>query len=282
MRLEAKIVEAKVILEEAITRFQPRAVFALYSGGHDSVTATHLAFNSIRVDAAVHVNTGIGVEATRVHVRSICSQYGWRLLEYRAADNINKDGLPDPQIYKNLVLEHGFPGPHGHGMMYARLKERQIRRLVREHKQHVRDKIMLISGCRQEESIRRMGHTRKMQVDGARVWVAPLIQFTKHDIREYLCFHSIAHNPVVERLGMSGECLCGAFAKPGELDRIRLHYPDSAAEIDAIQSDVTAAGYPWSWEQGPPEWYLKYKDGQDFLSDDFMPLCMSCPSRRGA
>lgn len=30
---------------------------------------------------------------------------------------------------------------------------------------------------------------------------------------------------------MSGECLCGAFAKPGELDEIRFWYPAMADEL---------------------------------------------------
>ena len=56
---------------------------------------------------------------------------------------------------------------------------------------------------------------------------------------------------------MSMECCCGAFAKPGELDEIRFWFPDFAAEIDALETEVTAAGHKppfnqWGHGQGKP------------------------------
>jgi hypothetical protein len=52
---------------------------------------------------------------------------------------------------------------------------------------------------------------------------------------------------------MSGECLCGAFAEPDELDQIRFWAPEVAEEIDGLAAEVTAAGnasaerYRWGW-----------------------------------
>lgn len=43
---------------------------------------------------------------------------------------------------------------------------------------------------------------------------------------------------------MSGECLCGSFAKPGELDEIGEWFPDVAATIRALETEVRAAGFP--------------------------------------
>jgi len=59
------------------------------------------------------------------------------------------------------VRENGFPGAHGHRFMYSKLKERQVRRIVREHKSD--GPVMLISGARQEESTRRMGTAQPIQ-----------------------------------------------------------------------------------------------------------------------
>ncbi len=53
------------ILAEAVERFRPVAVFALFSGGHDSLCAAHLASRTTRFDGCVHIDTGIGVPATR-------------------------------------------------------------------------------------------------------------------------------------------------------------------------------------------------------------------------
>jgi len=64
-------------------------------------------------------------------------------------------------------------------------------------------------------------------------------------------------NGVSVRLGMSGECLCGANAKPGELDRVREHAPAAAAHIDDLANRARANGVPapfdiWGHGQGKP------------------------------
>jgi hypothetical protein len=51
---------------------------------------------------------------------------------------------------------------------------------------------------------------------------------------------------------MSGECLCGAFAKPGELEMIRFFFPDTAAEIDELERKAKAAKKHCVWGTRPP------------------------------
>jgi hypothetical protein len=41
---------------------------------------------------------------------------------------------------------------------------------------------------------------------------------------------------------MSGDCLCGAYAKPGELAEVGLFYPTVAARLRALQDEAKAAG----------------------------------------
>jgi hypothetical protein len=67
---------------------------------------------------------------------------------------------------------------------------------------------------------------------------------------------------------MSGECLCGAFAQEGELERIRLWYPDTAAEIDQLESDVRAAGHP--------EPFCRWGHGKGKPTEKTGKLCTSC------
>src|SRR5690348_13552774 len=98
-------------LDLIITRFKPIAVFGLFSGGHDSFSATYIASQHPAFTAAVHINTGIGVAATREYVRETCRNRSWKLLEYAAAENTNAKGEPDPQIYRDMVIRDGFPGP---------------------------------------------------------------------------------------------------------------------------------------------------------------------------
>lgn len=213
-------------LDKAIRMIDPIAVFGLFSGGHDSFSSAFVASQHPRFTAAVHINTGIGIEATSEYVRQTCRDRSWPLLEYFAASNVNAKGYPDPQLYDDLVRDFGFPGPAKHGKMYNRLKERQLRRLERDFGADCRGKkerrVMYVSGCRTQESERRMANTEELQVDGRRAWCAPIHDCSKCDTSDILVSAKQPRNIVVDLIHKSGECLCGAFARPGELEELNL------------------------------------------------------------
>lgn len=243
-------------IDAAIKKHDPIAVLGLFSGGHDSFSATYCASFHPNFSAAIHINTGIGVEATRRYVRDTCHARSWRLIEYLAADNRNAKGEHDPQSYEKLCLKYGFPGPYGHGMMYARLKQRALQRLARLFGANCRGKykhrIMLISGCRSEESRRRMGNTEEVQIDGQRIWVAPIHDWTKLDTSHCLEYAKQERNLVVDLIHKSGECLCGAFAKEGELEELNEFdlTRDAYNEIKRIEGLVKPV-HGWGWGEKP-------------------------------
>lgn len=257
-------------LDQAISDHNPDHVIALVSGGHDSVAMLHYVLD--RIDFVCHINTGIGIPQTREHVKSVCTEWGVELKTYAAFENTNKDGLPDPQVYEDIVRKYGFPGPGSHRFMYARLKERPLRVMMREHP----GVKLLVTGVRSAESQRRMGNVKPIQVESKnRIWVAPCHDWTSDDQAEYMDAHRIPKNPVKECLGMSGECLCGAFAKPGELDRIRQHFPDVADRIEQIENQVINVDrhFGWGWEDKPP---ASYPGPFDPLSEVDRVLCTGC------
>jgi hypothetical protein len=100
---------------------------------------------------------------------------------------------------------------------------------------------------------------------------------SKIDVNRYVAEKELPRNPVVEHLHMSGECLCGAYAKPGELDEIGLFYPHVKARIESLEKQVAAAGFPWRWEEkGPPKWWRDARKGQMDMFNEFAPLCAGC------
>ena len=280
--------KAVKVLEEAVETYKPKAVFGLFSGGHDSLTATYIASLHPSFTAAVHINTGIGIEATRDFVRNTCAKRNWKLLEYKATENTDAEGNPDPQNYEDMVLEHGFPGPFMHTKMYNRLKERQLRRLERDFKATPDEPVIYVSGVRSQESVRRMRHTKICQPEGRRIWVAPIHDFTKDDCGDVIKSAGLEFNPVVLHTGKSGECLCGAYAHPGELAEMKFWEETRPAHdrIIELEKKVRAAGFPWGWEEAPPEWWSEKKAGQAFMleydTDTPQHLCWSCNKREEA
>lgn len=306
MQNNDKINHAYAILDRAYAAHTPSRTFAMFSGGYDSLVTAHVtatwAMDRGYPFSVGHINTGTGIEETRDYVIATCLHYGWELKEYKAIENQKADGTPDPQDYAALVREHGFPGPWMHRKMYSQLKERQIERMIRDHKQRAHDCIMLTSGKRIQESARRMRTTTQdFEKLGGTLWANPIRHWTKDDVLDYKELHSLPNNIVVDWLHRSGECNCGAFAQPGELADIELFFPKTGCWLRQLEREVRAAGFPWGWEDAPPEWWKKIPGmtperwasmnrkeqlallkGQTNMWDSLLgesPLCSSCDAR---
>ncbi|HEX5324408.1 MAG TPA: phosphoadenosine phosphosulfate reductase family protein [Capsulimonadaceae bacterium] len=269
---EKPLYEPSEILLDAVERYQPTHIFGMFSGGRDSLVACHMASYLQGFSGCFHANTGIGIERTREYVRQTCRDYGWHLVE-----------LHPPKTYEEFVSEFGFPGPAMHGMVYNRLKERCVRDLVRIHKQNRHDNIMLVSGIRQQESRRRMGYDDPTQKRDSQIWVNPIFYWSRERRDLYIKSEGLPCNPVADALGMSGECLCGAFAgskgelPESELRRIAIIDSSVPKEIERLSRIAKAHGKPCRWGYAPPrENERDIREALELEGQTFMPLCSSC------
>jgi 3'-phosphoadenosine 5'-phosphosulfate sulfotransferase (PAPS reductase)/FAD synthetase len=257
--------EPSEIISEAMTH-NPVAIYAAFSGGDTSRVVAHWMMENVKGCRIFHANTGIGIEATTINVRETCSEYGWPLDEVSAADDCG-------MIYDEIVKKYGFPGPGQHIKMYSQLKERPVRLLVKRAKRKRRDKVMIATGIYKDESLNRMGYSQQqINFVGSQMWVNPFYWWPKDRFMDYLETHQIRRNPVSEILGMSGECLCGAFAHKGEKSLVRIVCPKTADRIDQLEKDVRAAGHNWGWEDKPPK-------AESAPANDmplFQPFCTGC------
>jgi len=244
----------------------------MLSGGHDSICACFIASQHPKFDgAAHHIDTGIGAKRTRAFVEELCRDMGWKLLVYKSLET-----------YEKFVSISGFPGPGFHGHVYNRLKDRCVRMIVKAQK----ERVALITGCRSAESERRMGHVEPVKIGEAskrtgqvrekrRIWTAPIHDWTVEMQKEFMDAYALPRNPIkLSPLGMSGECFCGAFARPYEINLIRQFAPDVAAEIDRLSVIAEANGKHCVWGTRPPRASKKQ------LKLEFTgPLCSSCDQR---
>lgn len=263
-----KVAEAHAVVDEALEAHLDghalTATVVLFSGGNDSTTLAHIFRD--RATHAAHANTTIGVERAREFVRETCAAWGLPLLE--------RSG---PRTYADLVVESGgFPGPAMHFRMYQRLKERALREVRRELITNARrERVLFIAGRRRTESARRSVIPAHERIDSV-IWASPLVDWTAADLAAYRAAYDVPRNPVADALGMSGECLCGAFAEPGEFERIAAIDPDAAEHILAIEHALHAAGHEgprcrWGWGA--------YRADPDAQPPKTGPLCSSCDAR---
>lgn len=268
-----KVDEALEIIDQAVRKHGPSHVFACFSGGHDSLTASHLASRHPSFSGAFHANTEIGIEMTREFVRETCDREDWRLVEHRPSD------LEGGYTYDELVLEMGFPrGPQSHNRCLFYLKQRAMNRLVRDHKEDHYDRIGLVTGIRRQESNRRMNAdmSEPCTRDGAKVWINPIIDWSAADCTRYIEACDLERNEVVDNLHRSGECLCGALANPKELHLIEALYPQAAEHIRCLERACSEKGLvddEWAKSSHPGKTWQEVKEEELETSPQ---LCMDC------
>lgn len=250
------VAEARHIVEEAALTHGPiEAIFLMLSGGNDSMVLLDVCKGM--ADAIVHINTGIGIPETNQFVRDVVRPIRLPFHE-----------MHPPVPYRDIVLGTGrgarpdgggalfggFPGPGSHHFIYTRLKERCVEQLIRDHRTKRGQRFMLLTGIRNAESQRRMGYAHATDRKGGQVWVNPLIRWSNDLMREYRTTRNLPVNEVTKHLHMSGECLCGAFAHPGELEEIGFFYPEFVARIRALEAEARDRGLrACRWGERAPE-----------------------------
>lgn len=260
LRVQALEAQSRQIVQDALTYYRRgRTVTArcvLFSGGNDSTTLAHM-FRDYATHA-VHVDTTVGIQQTRDYVRETCEAWGLPLIVRRPPDSYRDLvlGRVRTKSTGEAVWPGGFPGPGGHAFIYGRLKERALD-LVRHDLGVAGSRtecVLWLAGRRRQESDRRVD-VPLYESDGTVIWASPLALWTKLDLNTYRLMHGdVPRCQASDLIHMSGECLCGSFAKPGELEEIRAWFPETAAMLDQLQEEVRAAGLvrePWAvWGHG--------------------------------
>ncbi len=267
--------EPDEITMAALEEFEPVAVYALTSGGNDSSAVAHWAASNLpSFDGLLHIDTTIGVRETQEYVRTLAKHLDVAV----AVESRGNDGAG----YEELVRQFGFPGPGFHGLPYALLKERPLRRVVRRAKEgHSRfAKVAFLSGARRQESQIRMGLTKPVGHVSSQLWINPFFDYSGAQLAEYRRTAGIPVNDVAALLGKSGECYCGAFAKPGELeDTSALGFPDVERTIRRLEGIMRREGHrACRWGERPPPDIAKAQReaGQLELLNPSMPMCAGC------
>jgi 3'-phosphoadenosine 5'-phosphosulfate sulfotransferase (PAPS reductase)/FAD synthetase len=276
--------ESIAVIDEAFGR-GAEVMAPLLSGGHDSFSAVYLASKHPKFDGNVfHIDTGIGSKITRAFVDDICFENRWNLIVSKS-----------PSTFEMFVRERGFPGPGMHQWAYVRLKERCIRMIM---KFYGKANVALITGCRSQESSRRMGHVEPIKigeiakkktinalggveielkvVNKRRYWIAPCHGWSTLQQHNFMNAEDLPRNPIKQTpLGMSGECFCGSFARPNEIQMVRQFVPDVAQEIDRLAIIAKDCGKHCTWGTRPDK-------RKGIVAAPTGPLCNSCDVRATA
>lgn len=264
-RRQEDVAEALAVLDQAADEHGLASIYALFSGGHDSLTSTAIASYHHLFRGVVHINTGIGIAETREFVWNTCHDRDWPLIEAKTE-----------RRYEDLVLfRGGFPhGNQSHNSMLFYLKQQPLNRWFKT----IRGKVGLVTGIRKQESVRRMGAGISVPIrpDGRKVWLSPILDWSKVDCGRLIAAEGLARNRVVDFLHRSGECLCGALAQEAEIHEIAAWFPDETARIQALERECERRGLVACVWAGRAARSLNEGQQGLFPKSDYAPLCTSC------
>lgn len=208
-------------------------VVSLLSGGKDSFACAKRLEQENRLLACAAIHTGIATPDWQDSVTALCKSQNWPLHIIKTTDS-----------YDRIVLKYGFPGPAQHGMFMNYLKGRAIRVFKK-----LFPGTMLASGVRAAESNRRALSTKPLSTfEGVQI-IAPIYDWTTEQTWEFARSFEYKRPRAYSTLQISGDCLCGAFARPDEREAIAYWYPEINARFNALESqlDQTKESSKWGW-----------------------------------
>lgn len=276
------------IMEQSDLQHRPGLRTVLFSGGDDSAVVAHLAKRKYGDIICLHLDTGVGLQATRDHVENLKDLLGINLQVYSALENTRADGTPDPQVYAEHVRMWGFPGRGAHSRWaVARYKQRSISRFRRDHE--AQNPIAYLTGIRAEESTNRkfLAETKgPIEAKGNEIYVNPIMFWPDTKKYEYLDRFGIPRNPVKAQLcSISGDCLCGAMGSWQEWEMISAIFPDdpTVIMIEGLRQEMRDRGIDTDWSEPPPPGtfpdYEPLVDEIDDLPFIEKTFCNSCIRR---
>lgn len=210
-------------------------VYSLFSGGKDSFATAKYLQEQDRLAAVVLLDTGISVPNWEETTREIAEKQGFNVEVYKT-----------PIRYEWLVWKYGFPGAGFHQLAMTYLKGRGVVEFRKAHPESV-----LASGVRMSESSRRAINTKEWShFEGVPVW-APIYDWSTEKVVQYNKQFEYSKPRSYITLGVSGDCLCGAYAMSHEREALSTHYPaidERIVKLERMCRDrFTGKKCSWGW-----------------------------------
>jgi 3'-phosphoadenosine 5'-phosphosulfate sulfotransferase (PAPS reductase)/FAD synthetase len=230
----------------------------LVSGGKDSFTTAEVVNEAGKLRKVIALETHISTPDWKPFLMKTCEERRWPLEFYAT----------QPNAYEDFVLRYGFPGPSKHSWVMRVLKGRAIREYRRMNPDGV-----LASGVRADESVKRAASTRPVgQWEGVPI-LAPIYDWTTEETWAFFNERGFERAPGYSTLQISGDCLCGAYAREGEPEAIKFWYPAMWQRFEALKEAVR--------EKHPTrcDWGCGWKQKAKPKTKDESMVCVECAPR---
>jgi 3'-phosphoadenosine 5'-phosphosulfate sulfotransferase (PAPS reductase)/FAD synthetase len=208
-------------------------IFALFSGGRDSLVALHLAYRVARAlklkIVALHVDTTISTPGNIEYVKFICEKLG-----------VNLKILRPKRDYFTLVRKWGFPTITRRWCCYH-LKIEPLKLYFKNI--DVSDSLV-IDGIRAEESRRRKNYPKLgFHKHFKCLNYHPIFNWTGEDVKDYIVRYSLPENPLYAKgLPRASECWCPVFKRISQFKWLMENYPELFNKLVKLESELKSGG----------------------------------------
>ncbi|MCW3132542.1 MAG: phosphoadenosine phosphosulfate reductase family protein [Candidatus Methanospirare jalkutatii] len=223
-------------LKEIVEKYRIKTVLSCFSGGKDSLVATHYAYEHIPANVqfeVLHVNTTVALPGVQEYVKKVCDEFGWRLVILRPFED-----------FFTLAERRGMPSRRRRWCCYKLKVEPLIRYTMRKPMPR-----MQITGLRAYESHRRKNKALRGEIKelmwrniGMHYIFSPIFWWKDHQIHEYIKEHGLPVSPIYNEFGFSGECICSLYTKVEDLIKISVKYPDFMRKFSALEDTFRNRG----------------------------------------
>lgn len=276
-----KLLWTKELADRVKTDFEPYAVIVGLTTGFDSNVALKLATMFFNVTAAFTCDTTIAAPETLNNCRKVAEDV-YKLKYIRKAPPY-AGKKENNETYFEVVKQHGFPGKTktAHAWMYRWLKDHTVSSIISSIRQNKRNRpIIIISGARKHESVRRFGTSQDITIQGNNIWVNICNEWTNSEVHAFAMDNNLDRyrSPISKSIGISGECFCGCFSTKGELNEVKIASPSTYEKIMNIYKWLKQnTNYDWDWESGPSKQFTMEKYGQlNMFTKSNMIMCSTC------
>jgi len=240
-------------IAEFIKTYNIHSVACCFSGGKDSLAATHLIMSTLadRQDIDKHVifaNTGIMLPIAQEFVKEVCQTYNWKLT------------IVDGHFFKEAQTK-GMPRMRHRWCCYTcKIKPMQnfIKTLAPQRAE--------ITGLRRSESQKRALLKQVYYKRKVPSWAyAPIIAWTEKQVLKYIRDNSLPMPPHY-RMGLHETCMCGVYSNRKQMEILKAQFPELWQQIIDLEASFRKGGAAFFFNNKPV--YAKDINKQKMLSGE--------------
>jgi len=218
-----------ISVEDFVQNYGIRSVASCFSGGKDSLVATHFMMETLKsredLDKwVVFADTGIMLPITRPFVEDVCKQYKWNLK------------VVDGNFFTEAETK-GMPRmKHRWCCHVCKIDPMQnfIKKLIPQRAE--------VTGLRRDESIRRAKLNQIYYKRKVPSWAyAPIIGWSEKQVLAYIRKNNLPMPPHY-RLGLHETCMCGVYSNRKQMEILKAQFPDLWKKILDLEASFRKKG----------------------------------------